>query len=105
MSKPKRKAAAAAPPDALDTTVFEVLRRLAESGSHMAIDFRLTIKTGVGLPFSIIGYPVPAGFRLETQRLPALPKDWFEAIVRNAGFEPHPDDETRWVRVVEIPPV
>lgn len=100
-----KKAKPATVPDALDTSVMEVIRRLAETGSHMAIDFRLTIRTGVGLPFSVIGYPVPGGFRLETQRLPALPQEWFESIVRNAGFEPHTEDATRWVRVVAIPPV
>lgn len=85
--------------------VSELVRRLAENGAHLRAELRLEVVLGTGVGFHFVGYPVPGGFRLESQRSPHTPPEYFLAIVRAAGFEAHPDNADRWVRVIPLPAI
>lgn len=93
------------PVHGLDMSVRELVQRLAETGTRIQFSLDIQVQTGTGIYLRFVGYPVPRGFRLETHRLNGCPPEYFAAVVRAAGFEPHREDSDRCFLTIELPPV
>lgn len=85
-----------------DTSLLDVFRRLANSGTQ--VQLRVTLRLGSGVEIPVVGYPVPGGYRIETGAHATQPEGFFREFTTALGFVLLDDTESRAALVVPVSP-